>query len=190
MVSLKLTRSNAPKPQILAPVPTQGSMPTNQVKILRREPGGPSKKSPGPSASAQKSLSEREQEYRLARERIFGKEPEQPAVSPKPGNGRRSGKNSPVDKGDRGERGLGPVPVQVKRSSAPPSRESTPIGVRTGNVGFSGAGANGAAGIAADGFARGVTPSSSSRGGLGGRTGDQGVIRQPKGPGSGGGFGR
>lgn len=159
-------------------------MPTNQVKILRREPGGPSKKSPGPSTNAQKTLSEREEEYRLARERIFGKEPEQPTASPKPGNGRRSGKNSPVDKGERGERGLGPVPVQVKRSSAPPSRESTPVGARSGGmVGDGGV-------VTADGFPRGGTPNSGVRGGLGGRTGDQGVIRQPKGPGSGGGFGR
>jgi len=156
-------------------------MPTTQVKILRREPGGPSKKSPGPSTNAQKSLSEREEEYRLARERIFGKEPEQPTISPKPGNGRRSGKNSPVDKGEKGERGLGPVPVQVKRSSAPSSRESTPVGVRPGGGGGGGG---------ADGFSRGGTPSSGVRGGLGGRTSDQGVLRQPKGPGSGGGFGR
>lgn len=162
---------------MLAPSPTYGSLPPSQVKILRREPTAQPKKSPGPSSSTQKTLTEREEQYRLARERIFGKEsqsPTPPAMAG--GSGDRKTRASPTGREGRegrdknvganqtqyqnqnqtiGDEGFRLIPTQVKRSPAT-SREGTPVG------------------------------------GAGQRKKDEvkGVLRQPKGPGEGGGFGR
>jgi len=160
-------------------------MPVNTVKILRRDPSSQQKKSPGPPIAGQKSLSEREEEYRLARERIFGKEAAattSPLGQGQGGGGRTptttSGKSSPAD------RNFDLVPTQVKRS--PISREGTP-------------GANGREGSVAVGGGNGSRTSSGSGGprsvgggggGAAGREKDKGVLRQPRGPGMGGGFGR
>ena len=158
-------------------------MPGNTVKILRRDPASQQKKSPGPSVAGQKSLSEREEEYRLARERIFGKEAAAAASGVvSAGQGRspiQSGKSSPA------ERNFDLVPTQVKRS--PVSREGTP-GVLNGGGGGSGLGSRSTSG---SGATRGV-PGTGGPGGPGGagREKDKGVIRQPRGPGMGGGFAR
>lgn len=155
---------------MLSPSPTYGTLPTSQVKILRREPSSQPKKSPGPNVQAQKTLTEREEQYRLARERIFGKEPSSSPTSAASttsdvhtgrggsgggsaraspiGNGGGMGKSSPVEDAFR------LVPSQVRRSPAG-SREGTPVGA-----------------------------------GQRKKEEGKGVLRQPKGPGEGGGFGR
>ena len=136
---------------ILAPSPQHGSIPTNQIKILRRDPTAGQKKSPGPTVAGQKSIEERAEEYRLARERIFGKEPEVPR------------KNSP-----KGEFAF--VPTQVKRSPAN-SRETSRAGTPR----------NAASSYTPVHRPSDATPQRPQDG--------KGVIRQPKGPSEGGGFG-
>ena len=188
--------NNAPPPAILSPSPTHGSIPGSTVKILRRDPASQQKKSPGPSISGQKSLSEREEEYRLARERIFGKEAAAAAAgvgsanasASASANGRSpvtSGKSSPA------ERNFDLVPTQVKRS--PISREGTPGG--DGGRGMGGMGGTGSRTSSGNGGPRvagsgGIGAGANAGVGGGGREKDKGVLRQPRGPSMGGGFGK
>ena len=156
-----MSRNKAPGPTLLMPRPEHGSMPVNQIKILRRDPNAGQKKSPSPTVTNQKTMEERAQEYRRARERIFGKEAEDDKPSspvggagPNMGQGERSGTNSP--KGD-----FAFVPTQVRKSLATPGERP-----RQGGPGGQG---------------NGRAP--------GGEGESRRIVRQPRGPGQGGGFG-
>jgi len=94
------------------------------MQILRRQPNDSSSNNRNRTAEEArraKTLEEREEEYRLARERIFGNEGSGEA-------GRGSGRSSPVI--IEAISSLGVVPSQVRRSPIPGPRGGSPGVVR------------------------------------------------------------
>jgi hypothetical protein len=127
-------------PTIASPIPQPG------ITILRREPGANDKKKGGGTATPPKTMEEREEEYRLTRERIFGGNAAVGDLGDgalgreqsRSGGGKSRLPQTQSERRELFEPSLGIMPTQVRRSPAPPS----------------------------------------------------GVLRQPMGPGEGGGFGR
>jgi hypothetical protein len=135
---LMTRNSNPPPPQITFAQTQQ--LPTPQIKILRRQAPTNSNPESIVQTAQGKTYAEKEEEYRLARERIFGETG---------GSGSGSGSKS-----------SSPAPTPTPTSRTPP-------------------------------ISRGRTPDS-ARGIPGGgtlNTGGNGVVRQPRGPAEGGGFG-
>lgn len=131
----------SPIPTSIISNPTLASpMPQPGITILRRQPGGNEKKKGGGNQTPPKTMEEREEEYRLVRERIFGGnvagvEAEGGAERSRSGNGRA--RTPLAQAGERTEspanrvyeqQGLGPVPVQVRRSPAPSAVLRQPMG--------------------------------------------------------------
>jgi hypothetical protein len=135
---LMARNSNPPPPQITFAQTQQ--LPTPQIKILRRQAPTNSNPESVVQTAQGKTYAEKEEEYRLARERIFGETG---------GSGSGSKSSSPV-----------PTPAPTGRTP-PISRGRTPDSARN--------------------LPGGGTLNTGGNGG--------GVIRQPRGPAEGGGFG-
>ena len=146
------------------------------MQILRRNPVEPTTERRSGGVSSGKTLEEREEEYKAARERIFGGES-------------KSGKSSPV--GDH----LKIIPSQVRRSPVDKAGEGVAAAAAGGGGGSGGGGSVGSVGTSGRSPANGrttpgngKTPPSVSRTSTPGSSNR--VVRQPMGPVEGGGFGR
>jgi hypothetical protein len=129
-----MTRNSNPPPPQITFAQTQ-QLPTPQIKILRRQPAPNSNPESVVQTAQGKTYAEKEEEYRLARERIFG------------------------ETGGNGSKSSSPVLTPTGRTP-PVSRGRTPDSSRnTSGNGTLNTGGNGG-----------------------------GVVRQPRGPGDGGGF--
>lgn len=107
---LMIRNSNPPPPQITFAQTQQ--LPTPQIKILRRQPPSNSNPESVVQTAQGKTYAEKEEEYRLARERIFG------------------------ETSGSGSKSSSPVPTPTPTSRTPPiSRGRTPDSARgvTGN---------------------------------------------------------
>jgi hypothetical protein len=108
-----------------APLLTAPSAPPPQLKILKRDPA-PRPASSGSSGTATpKTLAQREEEYRLARERIFGKD-EVPSSSSSATSACSAGAGPPLDRGRSargGKRSGGSTPRTPSGRSTPAADE-------------------------------------------------------------------
>ncbi|WVR08796.1 hypothetical protein IAU60_005854 [Kwoniella sp. DSM 27419] len=175
------TRTSAPAVQIISPQP----LPQPKVQLLRR-PASSSPSGSGPEGGQKgpnrvKTLEEREEEYRLARERIFGPSQDEPGPSVAGGGSASAGASASASRSSSGRgspRAGGPSSSSVAQSApATPSGPTTWEGLVPTQVrGPSSRTSSGNAG-SAGGLKAGV----SANGGA--------VVRQPLGPGGGAGFG-
>jgi hypothetical protein len=102
--------------QILSPAP----LPPPQIKILRRQnaqSSEPDTSSPTQGPSAPKTYKEKEEQYRLARERIFG-----------PGPGSESSSTSPASASAPNSRGVSPIPNPNPQVHTYPALVPTQVG--------------------------------------------------------------
>ena len=175
-------RNKAPPPAIITPTAQPfastsdvGQLPPPpKMQILKRRPQGskPSSRpaSGGTSDSQTRSIEQREEDYRKARERIFGATEDSSSRENSASGRQRSGVSSPANQSwtstpsyQTSSPGLGEeqhriIPTQIRRSPAA-TRSSTPDGRIDGRQ--------------------------SGRG-----RGSGGLLRQPRGPGAGNGFGQ